>query len=170
MLHSGKIQLTPPTQHGVANPGRFLPLLIRSYQIMEVSCSKVSPWHFLQLPSYHCSLLFSTLVITSENSQNFVNWLPFHPASLSGQLGCGLRDTTWRIFCFSPCLLTTFQCSKDQAVTFIFEVIAGKCLGLNLKFKKKKHIFRLNISHYVLKESLSYVTAQLYLQVNLVHF
>ena len=40
-----------------------------------------------------------------------------------------------------------------------------------LKLKiKNKNIFRLNISHYVLKESLSYVTAQLYLEVNLVHF
>ena len=58
--------------------------------------------------------------------------------------------------------------SKNQAVTFIFEVIAGKCLGLNLKLKKKD--FRLNILHYVLKESLSYVTVQFYLEVNLVHF
>lgn len=78
---------------------------------------------FLLLSSHHCSLLFSTLVITSENTQNFDNSSPVLSAShLEGPWGC----TFWAERCMGLLFLllsTTFQCLKNQAINFFFKLL-----------------------------------------------
>ena len=103
---------------------------------------------FLQLPSHQCSLLFSTLVITTEDSEFcqltcFCLSITFRRTVELQVLGerYNMQD------CWFLSLSTTFQCLKNQAVTglSVVVVVTGgnfqtNCCCYSFHYIKGKHV------------------------------